>query len=276
MKPFLSILFLFISVSSFSQTKLMTYNLRYANPEDGENYWEERKEEVAELIQFYHPDILGAQEVLHGQLLYLERMLPEYRAVGVGRDDGKKAGEYAPIFFNNTKFKLIRTYTYWLSETPETPSVGWDAAGIRIVTFAILRDRETRQLYAVFNTHFDYKSENARIQSAKLILNLLEEQQWGENPVIVMGDFNSEPDTPPITILEKELDNAIKVTAKAPYGPKGTYSRFNTEIPPTKRVDYIFTKNLKVLNYRQIDDRRKNGLWVSDHLPVYVEVSGER
>jgi len=276
MKKLFAIYIALFTISASSQLKLMTYNLRYANPMDAENYWELRKEEVGQLIKFYDPDIFGAQEVLHSQLEDLTAALPEYQHVGVGRDDGKQEGEYAPIFFKDAKYKLIRTYTYWLSETPETPSIGWDAATIRIVTFAILKDRVTREHIAVFNTHFDYKGDVARMKSAELILELLNEQQWGEIPVVVMGDFNSVPDSAPIALLSSKLNNAHETTLTKPYGPEGTYSRFNTELPPTKRVDYIFTKNLDVLNYRHIDDRRLNGLWVSDHLPVFVTVRGEQ
>lgn len=276
MKSLVSYLLLLLTISGFAQTSLMTYNIRYAEPNDGDNYWEVRKPEVAQLIQYYQPDILGMQEVLRPQLDYLKTALPDYRYVGVGRDDGKQAGEYTPIFYRSAKFKLIRAHTYWLSETPEKPTMGWDAATIRIVTYAILKERATGQHFAIFNTHLDYKGETARQESAKLILNFLEEMQWGESPVIVMGDFNSEPTTETISIFKSTLSDTYENTGQPSYGPFGTYNRFELDYKLDRRIDYIFTNNVEVLSHRHIDDHRDNGLWVSDHLPVFVEVSSEQ
>ena len=273
---FFNLFFTVLTIGVTAQTSIMTYNIRYAEPNDGDNYWEVRKPEVAQLIQYYQPDILGLQEVLRPQLDYLRNALPDYRYVGVGRDDGKLAGEYTPIFYRSAKFKLIRTHTYWLSETPEKPTMGWDAATMRVVTYAILKERATGQHYAVFNTHLDYKGETARQESAKLILNLLEEMQWGESPVIVIGDFNAEPTTEAITIFKSNLSDAYENTKQPSYGPYGTYNRFELDHKLDRRIDYIFTKNVIVNSHRHIDDHRDNGLWISDHLPVFVEVSSEQ
>lgn len=113
---------------------------------------------MVKLIQHYEPTVLGLQEVLHRQLRYLDEALPEYRYVGVGRDDGKQAGEYSPIFYRTASLKLVRTLTFWLSETPTEVSVGWDAALERICTMALFEDRAEKKRFFVFNTHFDHRA----------------------------------------------------------------------------------------------------------------------
>lgn len=256
----------------WSQVKVMTYNLRYANPEDGVNYWEHRKEAVVELVKTYQPDILGTQEGLYAQITYLDKSLPEYSYVGVGRDDGKQAGEYTAIFFRKNRFDVIEEKCYWLSETPEVPSVGWDAAIVRILTHVVLKEKNTGELFPVFNAHFDHAGDEARYQSAKFISTLIDQNFSLQQPVLVMGDFNMESLSRGIALLKTKLNDSYDVSKTTPIGPPGTYSRFNTEIIPKRRIDYIFTRGFEVSNYQQIDDRRNNGLWISDHLPVYAEL----
>ena len=149
--------------------RMMSYNIRYNNPGDGVRAWDRRKEEVAALIRFYEPDVLGLQEVLHGQLLYLEEQLPEYGRVGVGRDDGKQAGEYSPVFYRKNQLELLNHGTFWLSETPDQPSVGWDASMERIATWGQFRRKNKGDTVWCVNTHFDHRGEQARQESAQLI-----------------------------------------------------------------------------------------------------------
>ncbi len=272
LKIFIAGFMLCISSPLWSQMKVMTYNLRYANPEDGENYWEHRKESVVELIKTYQPDILGTQEGLHAQITYLDKSLPEYSYIGVGRDDGKQAGEYTAILFRKDRFDLVEEKYYWLSETPEVPSVGWDAAIVRILTHVVLKEKNTGKLFPVFNAHFDHAGDEARYQSAKFICTLIDQNFSIEQPMLVMGDFNMESNTRGIALLKTKLNDSYDVSKTTPSGPPGTYSRFNTEIIPERRIDYIFTRGFEVSEYQQIDDKRKNGLWISDHLPVYAEL----
>ncbi len=182
--------------------KVMTYNIRYDNPDDGEDNWHKRKKELVKQIKECAPDILGTQEVLVHQLGYLDSMLPNYHYVGVGREDGKTNGEYAALFYDNNQWNCLKKDTFWLSETPDTVSVGWDAALERICTYALLENRKTKQKVWAMNTHFDHMGIKARENSAKLLLRKVENLRKGKNaPAILMGDFNLTPEESPIRIF---------------------------------------------------------------------------
>lgn len=253
-----------------AQKSIMTYNIRYNNPGDKENWWENRKQEVADLIQHYNPDILGIQEGLHDQVIYLDDALKNYDFVGVGRDDGKQKGEYAAIFFSKKNLELVKTKTYWLSETPDRISVGWDASMERIVTYAKFKDKGTKKITHVFNCHYDHIGKLARENSSKLVLELIKKMGIANERVAVIGDLNSRPEESPIQILKTQLQDGYEISVASAYGPVGTFNGFNPNEKLTRRIDYILTKNLKVETFRTIDDRRKNGLYPSDHLPVVV------
>ncbi|MEM8889234.1 MAG: endonuclease/exonuclease/phosphatase family protein, partial [Bacteroidota bacterium] len=140
----------------------MTYNLRYDNPNDGENRWDLRKEFLRDQLKFFEPDVMGIQEGLKHQLDYLDGELSAYSYIGVGRDDGKEKGEYTAIFYKADKLSLIRQSTFWLSESPDEISVGWDAALERICTYALFEEKAGGAKFYVFNTHFDHRGEKAR------------------------------------------------------------------------------------------------------------------
>ncbi|MGX1928831.1 endonuclease/exonuclease/phosphatase family protein [Flagellimonas sp. 2504JD4-2] len=264
----LTVLLMLIAFGLKSQSSIMTYNIRYNNPGDNENWWENRKQDVATLIDYYKPDILGIQEGLYEQVNYLDDTLNNYAFAGVGRDDGKQKGEYAAIFFNTENLELLNTKTYWLSETPKVVSVGWDASMERIVTYAKFNDKNTGQIIHVFNCHYDHIGELARENSSKQVLELIKEMGIANERITVIGDLNSHPEESPIQILGTELQDAFEKSSKPAYGPIGTFNGFNPNEDLTRRIDYIFTKNIQVQSFRTIDDRRKNGLYPSDHLPV--------
>lgn len=254
------------------QSYLMTFNLRYDNANDKENAWGNRKNEIVDMINYYHPDILGVQEGLYPQVTYLDSALKEYEYTGIGREDGKTKGEFSAIFYDRHKIKLLSSRTYWLSETPDTVSVGWDAALERIVTFGKFVDIKTKDTFYVFNGHFDHIGKIARENSARLILSIIDSMKIGHKKVIVMGDLNSEPDDAAVQILTTRFtDMKVKENAVT-YGPEGTFNEFNTELAVKKRIDYIFAKNITITEYIHIDDRRKNNLWLSDHLPVMAKM----
>lgn len=273
MKKFYPIIFLLLTTLCLNaQNSIMSYNIRYNNPNDGENWWKNRKQEVAGMIKHYQPDILGVQEGLNDQVNYLDTVLVNYSFVGVGRDDGKKKGEYAAIFFNKTTIELLETKTYWLSETPGAISVGWDASMERIVTYGKFRDKSGGNLIHIFNCHYDHIGKVARENSSRLILQLIEDNNLKNERIAVIGDFNSLPNQKPITILKTELQDAFEVSRSKPYGPIGTFNGFDTEKVMGDRIDYILVKNIHVRQYMNIDDRRKNNLWLSDHTPVMIRL----
>jgi endonuclease/exonuclease/phosphatase family metal-dependent hydrolase len=250
----------------------MTYNIKYDNPGDSLNNWDRRKSELLGLIQYYEPDVLGTQEGLLHQLKYLDKGLANYSRIGVGRDDGKEKGEFSAIYYNKEKLHLIREATFWLSETSETVSVGWDAAMERVCTYGLFENKNNKQKVLVFNTHFDHIGKLARENSAELILKKVNEVNTAGYPVVLMGDFNSEPGQKPIKIINREFDDGGDMAAHGIYGPRGTYTGFDLNKIAERRIDYIFVKDLKVLKYRHIDDKRKDNNYLSDHLPVLAEL----
>ena len=271
-KLFSIALMILLVLPAIGQTSLMTYNIRYNNPNDKENWWENRKKELAQLIDYYHPDIFGIQEGLFDQVNYLDEALSEYDFIGVGRDDGKRKGEFTAIFYNTDTYQLLETKTYWLSESPEIVSIGWDASMERISTYGAFDKIDTGDTLHVFNAHYDHIGEIARKKSSELILSLMKEKDIAEKHLVLMGDLNAEPGSDPINILTQFLNDSY-ASSIAPYGPIGTFNGFKLDHPLSNRIDYIMTRNLETISFRHIDDRRKNKLWPSDHLPVLVELT---
>ena len=249
---------------------VISYNIRYDNVWDVENSWAKRKNNVSELLIQYGPSIIGIQEGLYNQVEYLDSCLINYSYIGVGRDDGKFQGEFCAIYFDTTRYSILFHSTFWLSETPEIISVGWDAALERICTYGLLEDRNTSEQFWVFNTHFDHMGSKAREESSLLILEMIKKINSQSFPIILMGDFNSLPDSAPIQKIKTDLKDALEISLDELKGPIGTYNGFNVDIPMVKRIDYIFTTNFKVHSYIHINKRLDNNRHISDHLPVMV------
>jgi len=251
---------------------LISYNIRYDNNWDVENSWSLRKNSIRQLLNDYNPSIFGIQEGLLNQVNFIDSALIKYDYVGVGRDDGKMEGEFCAIYFDTTRYKIRNNSTFWLSETPDVVSVGWDAALERICTYGLFENKTSGEEFWVFNTHFDHLGVIARKKSSALILKKIKEINTQSLPVILMGDFNSIPDSDPIKILKSDLIDALQISLENLEGPQGTFNGFDMMLPIDNRIDYIFTKNVKVLSYRHIDDRLNNNRHISDHLPVMIEI----
>ena len=273
-KTIISAILLFgLSVPMFGQiNKIMTINIRYDNPNDGINKWNNRKVELIALIEYYEPEIFGIQEGLIHQVKYLEEHLDNYSRIGVGRDDGKDIGEFSAIYYNHNKVTLIKGSTFWLSETSDQVSVGWDASMERICTYGLFEDKATGEELLIFNAHYDHMGEQAKAESSKVILKKIQKLNDADRPVILMGDFNALPDEEPIKIIMDAFDDGSTQTKGGIYGPKGTYTGFIENAIAEKRIDYIFSKNLAVKKYRHLDDKMKNNNYISDHLPVLIEL----
>ncbi|HSN61738.1 MAG TPA: endonuclease/exonuclease/phosphatase family protein, partial [Ferruginibacter sp.] len=240
---------LLLSLAAFSQQeiKVMSYNIRLDVASDGENRWDLRKEKVAGLMNYYEADFIGGQEVQHHQLTYLLQQLNNYSYIGVGRDDGKEAGEYSCIFYKKDKFDVVQQSTFWLSPTPDTISKGWDAAIVRVCTYGLFKNKKTKQLFWVFNTHFDHIGKTARLESAKLITEKIAQLNTKNYPVILSGDFNSKPDEAPAQYMVSKLINSRNIS-KQVYGNADTWNGFKFTEKPNGTIDYIFTNNLKKLS----------------------------
>ena len=270
----LSVFILFtISSNIYSQPhSIISYNIRYDNNWDIENSWKIRRNKISKILVQYSPSIIGIQEGLLNQVQYIDSSLIDYDYVGVGRDDGKMKGEFCAIYFDTTRYVLLKNSTFWLSETPDTISVGWDAALERICTYGLFKDRITKEEFLVFNTHFDHIGVVAREKSSELILKRINKINHRSLPVILMGDFNSIPNSSPVKEIKTELSDALQISLEKLQGPRGTFNGFNEDLLIEKRIDYIFTNDLKVLSYTHINDRLNNNRHISDHLPVMIKI----
>ena len=278
------LVFLFLSLfpvqaqnSAEKSLRVMTFNIRYNEPRDGVNAWANRKTKVAGVIRFHRADLIGVQEALVGQLRELEN-LPDFAWCGVGRTDGKAEGEFSAIFYRKSRFKLLGTSTFWLSETPsKAGSLGWDASYPRVVTWAKFYDKLSKTTFFHFNTHFDHRGEKARTESAKFLLAQIEKIA-GNSQFVVTGDFNAKETTDVYKILTGKAQNSRLKLIDARYasvnehfGGNSTFNEFK-ELIPEMKIDYVFVAGgVKVLEHGVLSDRW-DGLWASDHLPVLAEI----
>ncbi len=253
--------------------EVMTFNIRLDTPSDSANSWKYRKDNVCQMLNYYQPDLLGMQEVFHSQLEDLKQGLPQYTALGVGRDDGKEGGEYCPILFNTARFDLEKYGNFALSEQPDSFGIkGWDASYNRIATWVVLKDKSSGKKFAYFNTHLDNDGATARREGIRLVLKKMKELAPGM-PHILTGDFNCLPDDEPSQVLEAAgMKNAVK-TANVAYGPSWSYHDFG-RMPVAERplLDYVYVDgNTQVNRCRNIQDTPENGFY-SDHNPILAEL----
>ena len=263
----------FTACGSATSLSVMTFNMRYDNPEDGQNNWRFRRERVAGVIKAQEVDVLGTQELLSNQFNDLSGLLTGYQGVGVGRLDGVESGEYCAVFFRKDRFTLLDSGTFWLSETPEVVgSLGWDGACERIATWVVLRDRDGRELFFI-DTHLDHVGQVARDEGVSLLMKRIEPLSGGR-PVILTGDFNSEPGSSVVAHVQKDgvLRDAKAIAAQRS-GTDWSFSDFG-QIPEAERplLDYIFVSgDIEAVRYEVLPDTFDGG-YVSDHAPVMAVV----
>ncbi len=264
-------------ISAQAKLNVMTFNIRLNVASDSLNAWPYRKDKLASQVLFHKADLLGVQEALHDQMMDLRERLPQFKFVGVGREDGKTKGEYSAIFYDTTRLKVLQSNTFWLSLTPEVPgSKSWDAAITRIVTWAKFKDRKTRKIFYAFNTHFDHMGKVARKESALLLLQKVKEIA-GTTPAVITGDFNAKPTDEPIQVV-MDTNNPLHLldskglSATPHYGPTGTFNAFRSKETDDLPIDYIFIKGKwKVLNHATISQTWE-GRFASDHFSVLAEL----
>ena len=267
-------MFLFFSGLVFGQeVKVMSYNLRVDFGGDGENNWEFRRDFLADQIRYNAPDFLGTQEGKAHQLQFIEKQLEGYAYIGISRDDSRTEGEFSAIFYNTRKFKVLAEGTFWLSYTPDVKSKGWDAALERICTYGLFQDMASGKKLYVFNTHLDHVGEMARANSAKLIVRKITEINKENWPVVVTGDFNSEPTGGAYKNMIAALTDSKAISETKPFGPSGTFNAFKFHEPVTVCIDYIFVSDrIRVLRHAVLSDS-KDCRYPSDHLPVFAELA---
>jgi endonuclease/exonuclease/phosphatase family metal-dependent hydrolase len=259
------------------EMNVMSFNIRYNNPQDSLNAWPLRKDKVVSQVLFHQTHILAVQEALHDQVVDLEKELKKYRYTGSGRDDGKTKGEYAAIFFDTTMLDLLQSSQFWLSLTPGIPaSKSWDAAITRIVTWAKFRYKISGKAFFVFNTHFDHRGNMARKESAVLLKQKVKGIA-GDIPSVITGDFNSKPFEDPILLLtspgDKERFTDSKEISQTPhYGPTGTFNAFQSKETDAWPIDYIFLKGDWIVRQHATLSQTWEGRFSSDHFPVFATI----
>lgn len=246
---------------------VMSFNVRYGTAPDGVNRWEVREPRVAQFLRKRKPDLIGVQEALSNQIDSMQRALGGYLSVGVGRDDGKEGGEFSAILYNPKRLRLMRSDTFWLSETPATPgSKHWGNNPPRICTWAFFKDKASGKYLYHFNTHLDHRSQESREKGMALILRRIVERPTYD-PVILTGDFNADERNPVVAqandVYLRDTFRILHPDAKEVGTTHGFTDRLSAE-----KIDFIFTgPEWKVIAAEHLKDR-VGGFWVSDHLPV--------
>ncbi|GAA5506683.1 endonuclease/exonuclease/phosphatase family protein [Novipirellula caenicola] len=258
-------------------TRLMTYNIRYLNPNDGPDHWDHRVDAVAETIK--SADIIGLQEATRKQIDDLANRLPEFQWYGVGRSDGKDGGEFSPVFWRRDQFDVTRKGTFWLGPDPQAVGKNaWGANLPRICSWVEIQSKHNATQMLLMNTHFDHQSATARENSAKLMRTKAAELR-GQLPVVMMGDLNATPDSPPLKNLLAETGEGVtfldasKLSKSEPTGPRGTFNGFKA-IRADFKIDFILLsdRRIDVVNHQTLDPKTENGRFASDHLPIMINV----
>ncbi|TMM29570.1 endonuclease/exonuclease/phosphatase family protein [Polaribacter aestuariivivens] len=271
----IALIFLASCNSNKQQTelKVMTYNIRLDVKSDAENQWANRKDFLLSQIKFYEPTVFGTQEGRPNQIEDLTNGLKNYNYIGHGRDGANK-GEYSAIFYDKTKVKFSNVNTFWLSETPEKMSLGWDASYPRICTYGLMTVLNSDEKIWVFNTHLDHKGAEAQLKGMELIETEIKKVNTQNYPVILTGDFNVEPNSKLISKLKANFNDTKELANTNVFGSDGTFNGFKFHEPITRRIDYIMISknaNLEIKKYAVLTDS-KDLKYPSDHFPVFVQI----
>lgn len=248
---------------------VMSYNIRNGEANDGTNSWQFRAPATAEMIMDQMPDVFGVQEAYLYQVKFIEEFCRGYKSVGVGRDDGKKKGEYMSIFYNKKKIKLLKWGTFWLSETPDKPSRGWDAACYRTATWALLRDKASGKEFFFVNTHLDHVGWDARREGLALIVNRIASINPKGLPMVLTGDFNMTPEREEFSPLKGKMESARDVAAVT--DRLATFHAWGKE--DKSIIDYIFISGFSsCLKYETVRKEYSGRKFVSDHYPIVAQI----
>ncbi len=250
---------------------VMSFNIRYGTANDGPDRWEVRAPRTHEVIRRHKSDIIGLQEALDFQITQILSRLPDYKAVGVGRDDGKNAGEFSSILYDSSRLKLIESSTFWLSDTPSVvASKTWGNGITRICTFASFEQLSSKRRFYVFNTHLDHQSQPSREKSIGLILQKIKARPV-HAPVIVTGDFNAPEENAAVLAMKlggfTDSWRVLNPTLPQP----GTFNGFKDSYAPNK-IDYIFADSGWIVKKAEIVMDKLRGRWPSDHMPVTAQL----
>lgn len=252
------------------ELKVMSYNIRMGIAKDGTNSWEFRCPATIEMLNAQKPDVFGVQEAFEFQIRFIEEYCRDYKSVGVGRDDGKKKGEYMSIFWNKKTVSLLKWGTFWLSETPDKPSKGWDAHCRRTATWALMKDKKTGKKFYFVNTHLDHKGKEAQKNGLKLIVDRIESINPQGYPMVLTGDFNIKPDNAALVGLDSRMQSTRKIAADT-----DNHNTFNGwSVKPTDSViDYIYISGFSSCpQYKTVTEKYAERPFVSDHYPIFARL----
>ena len=247
--------------------KVMSYNIRLGSAQDGTNSWALRYSATEEMLKDQKPDVLGVQEALEYQIRYIEDMCG-YESVGVGRENGKAEGEHMSIFWNKKTLKMLKWGTFWLSETPQKPSMGWDAACFRTATWALMKDKRTGKKFYFVNTHLDHKGAEAQKNGLNLIMDKIAEINAEGLPMVLTGDFNMEPSNPNLAELDARMQSARKIAAQT-----DSHATYNGWGKSSTMIDYIYVSGFSSCpEYQTVTKRYKDRKFISDHYPIFARL----
>ena len=252
-----------------ARVTVMSYNIRLgvANEKDYLNGWVYRQGATPIMIAMEKPDVFGVQEAFRFQMDYILTNCPDYAAYGIGRDDGVDKGEIMGIFYNKKRLKMLRHGTFWLSETPDRPSRGWDARCKRTATWALLKDKASGKKFYFVNTHLDHRGKTARAKGLTLIVDRIREINPKGFPMVLTGDFNVRPEDPCLQSLDGRMESARDIAVKT--DRKGTFNAFTEREEYTGIIDYIYVSDWsRVLSYATLDKHYGGVKFISDHFPI--------
>jgi len=249
-----------------SNLVVMSYNIRVGTAKDGTNAWDMRYPASAMMLDDQKPDVIGIQEGLKNQLDYLTNVCKNYDYIGVGREDGKKEGEYSAILYNTKTVSVVKSGSFWLSENPTKPSLGWDAACNRMATWAIMKEKSTGKKFIFVNTHLDHEGVEARKNGLALITSKIAEINSENLPVLLVGDFNMTPDSAEIKDLKKTMKDTRDVAFVA--DKADTFNDWGKKAN-WKTIDYIFFSGFDgCSSYQTVTKEYYNRVYISDHYPI--------
>ena len=252
------------------ELKVMSYNIRLGSAKDGTNAWMYRYPATAMMLEDQMPDVFGVQEALDYQVNFIDEYCKDYDCVGVGREDGKKSGEHMSIFWNKKTVKMLKWGTFWLSETPEKPSMGWDAACYRTATWALMKDKKTGKQFYFVNTHLDHVGVEARKNGLKLIVDRIAKINPEGYPMVLTGDFNVKPADPALTELDTMMSSARKIAETT--DNHNTYNGWG-KAKKDDVIDYIYVSGFTAcLEYQTVTKKYNDRAFVSDHFPIFARL----
>jgi endonuclease/exonuclease/phosphatase family metal-dependent hydrolase len=264
----LAAMFSFVSCGNADELKVMSYNIRLDHKGDGDNAWPNRKEATIAMLEDVKPDVFGVQEALPHQVAYITEQAPDYKNVGVGRDDGVAKGEFMSIFWNVETMEMLEWGTYWLSETPDVPSYGWDAACRRTATWALMKDKRNGKKFYFVNTHLDHRGALARKNGLQMVVDNIASMNPEGYPMVLTGDFNVLPDDECLVDLDKQMQSARKIAKVT--DNLSTFNGWGNKKPEDEYViDYIYVSGFKsVPEYRTNMQQYAEKPYISDHYPI--------